>query len=336
MLQPHIFLSGMFSGVPRLCDERKSLMDCDCLITKRAARLLKQVVAGTIVVAAFIAPALAAEQLTGTLKKIKDTGTITLGARESAIPFSYYDSNQQVVGYAQEYANRLVQALKQELQLPNLKVNYIAVTNQNRITLLQNGSIDFECGSTTNNTARQAQVTFSPTIFVIGTRLMTKKTSGIKDFPDLKGKTVVTNAGSTSEILLGKMNVDKKMGMNIVGAKDHAESFLTLETGRAAAFMMDDVLLYGDRMTAKHPEDWIVVGTPQSFEAYGCMLRKDDPQFKKFVDKVFAKVMTSGEAAQIYKKWLQSPIPPKGLNMNFPMSHEMVETFKHPNDKAFQ
>jgi glutamate/aspartate transport system substrate-binding protein len=298
--------------------------------------LLKQVVAAAIVLSVFMTPATAEERLTGTMKKIKDSGAISLGARESMIPFSYYDSNQKVVGYAQEWSYKLVEALKQELKMPNLKANFIPVTAQNRITLLQNGTIDLECGSTTNNLERQKQISFSPTIFVIGTRLLTKKTSGIHDFPDLKGKTVVTNAGSTSEVLLRKMNVEKKMGMNIISAREHAESFLTLETGRAAAFMIDDVLLYGDRMTAKHPDDWVVVGTPQTYEAYGCMLRKDDPQFKKFVDRVFTKTMTSGEAAQFYKKWLQSPIPPKGLNMNFPMSSAVSEAFKHPNDKALQ
>jgi glutamate/aspartate transport system substrate-binding protein len=305
------------------------------LISQRITMLLTQVVAAAIVLAALMTPA-AAQELNGTLKKIKDAGAITLGVRESAIPFSYYDSQEHVVGYAQEYAFKLVDALKQELKMPGLKVNMMPVTVQNRMTLLQNGTIDFECGSTTNNLERQKQISFSPTIFVIGTRLLTKKTSGINDFPDLKGKTVVTNAGSTSEVLLRKMNVEKSMGLSIVSAKDHAESFLILETGRAAAFMMDDVLLYGDRMTAKHPEDWIVVGTPQTSEAYGCMLRKDDPQFKKFVDTVFAKTLTSGEAMGFYKKWLESPIPPKGLNMNFPMSPAVVEAFKHPNDKALQ
>ena len=297
---------------------------------------LKKLFVAAFLLAVFIVPAGAQTQLTGTLKKVKDTGAVTLGFRESAIPFAYYDSQQRVVGYAQDFADKVVAALKQELKIPNLKVNYIPVTPQNRISLVQNGTVDLECGSTTNNLERQKQVAFSTTYFIIGTRLLTKKTSGIKDFPDLKGKTVVTNAGSTSEVLLRKMNVDKNMGMNIVSAKDHAESFLILETVRAVAFMIDDVLLYGDRMIAKHPQDWVVVGTPQSFEAYGCMLRKDDAQFKQFVDKVFTQLMKSGEAAKIYKKWMQSPIPPKGLNMEFPMTPEVAEAFKHPNDKALQ
>ena len=229
------------------------------------------------------APAFA-EELTGTLKKIKDTGSITLGHRESSIPFSYYDDKQNVVGYSQELMLKVVETVKQELQLKSTTIKMLPVTSQNRITLVQNGTVDIECGSTTNNTERQKQVAFSNTIFIIGTRLLTKKDSGIKDFPDLAGKNVVTTAGTTSERLIRKMNEDKKLGMNIISAKDHGESFLTLETGRAVAFMMDDALLYGEIAKAKKPAEWAVVGTPQSFEAYGCMMRKDDPQFKKLVD----------------------------------------------------
>ena len=281
------------------------------------------------------APAFA-EELTGTLKKIKDTGSITLGHRESSIPFSYYDDKQNVVGYSQELMLKVVDAVKQELQLKSMTIKMLPVTSQNRITLVQNGTVDIECGSTTNNTERQKQVAFSNTIFIIGTRLLTKKDSGIKDFPDLAGKNVVTTAGTTSERLIRKMNEDKKLGMNIISAKDHGESFLTLETGRAVAFMMDDALLYGEIAKAKKPAEWAVVGTPQSFEAYGCMMRKDDPQFKKLVDTALAKVMTSPEIEKIYTKWFMSPIPPKGLNLNFPMSADNTKAFKNPNDKAFE
>ena len=281
------------------------------------------------------APAFA-EELTGTLKKIKDTGSITLGHRESSIPFSYYDDKQNVVGYSQELMLKVVETVKQELQLKSMTIKMLPVTSQNRITLVQNGTVDIECGSTTNNTERQKQVAFSNTIFIIGTRLLTKKDSGIKDFPDLAGKNVVTTAGTTSERLIRKMNEDKKLGMNIISAKDHGESFLTLETGRAVAFMMDDALLYGEIAKAKKPAEWAVVGTPQSFEAYGCMMRKDDPQFKKLVDTALAKVMTSPEIEKIYTKWFMSPIPPKGLNLNFPLSADNAKAFKSPNDKAFE
>ncbi len=280
------------------------------------------------------APALA--QDAGTLKKIKETGGITLGHRESSIPFSYYDDKQNVIGYSHEIMLKILDAIKADLKLPKLEVKLLPVTSANRITLIQNGVVDIECGSTTNNTERQKQVSFSNTIFVIGTRLLTKKDSGIKDFPDLAGKNVVTTAGTTSERLLRKMNEDKNMKMNVISAKDHGESFLTLETGRAVAFMMDDALLYGETAKAKRPADWVVVGTAQSEEAYGCMLRKDDPAFKKVADTAIAKLMTSGEAVKIYDKWFLNPIPPKGLNLNMPMSDEMKALYKSPNDKAFE
>jgi glutamate/aspartate transport system substrate-binding protein len=277
-----------------------------------------------------------AAQETSTLKKIKDSGSITLGHRESSIPFSYYDDKQQVIGYSHEMMLKVVDAIKADLKLAKLDTKLMPVTSANRITLIQNGTVDIECGSTTNNTERQKQVGFSTTIFVIGTRLLTKNNSGIADFADLAGKNVVTTAGTTSERLIRKMNEDKKMGMNIISAKDHGESFLTLETGRAVAFMMDDALLYGEMAKAKKPGDWAVVGTAQSKEAYGCMLRKDDAEFKKVVDAALTKVMTSGEAEKIYNKWFLNPIPPKGLNLNMPLSAEMKALFKAPNDKAYE
>ena len=278
----------------------------------------------------------AVAQASATLKKIKDSGTIALGHRESSIPFSYYDDKQQVVGYSQELMLKVVDAVKAELKLPALAVKLTPVTSQNRIPLVQNGTVDIECGSTTHNAERARQVAFSNTIFVIGTRLMTKKDSGIKDFPELAGKNVVTTAGTTSERLIRKMNEDKKLAMNIISAKDHGEAFLTLETGRAVAFMMDDALLYGELAKARRPAEWTIVGTPQSFEAYGCMMRKDDPAFKKLADTALAKAMTSGEAEAIYKKWFTQPIPPKGLNLNFPPSDAMLKLYKAPNDKPFE
>jgi len=230
---------------------------------------------------------------------------------------------------------KAVEGVKENLKLAKLDTKLMPVTSANRITLVQNGTIDIECGSTTNNLERQKQVGFSTTIFVIGTKLLTKKDSGVKDFPDLAGKNVVTTAGTTSERLLRKMNEDKQMKMNIISAKDHGESFLTLETGRAVAFMMDDALLYGEIAKAKKPGDWIVTGTAQSKEAYGCMVRKDDPEFKKVVDAALTKAMTSGDAEKIYAKWFMNPIPPKGLNLSMPLSDEMMALYKAPNDKAF-
>lgn len=231
---------------------------------------------------------------------------------------------------------KAVEGIKSELKMSKIDIKLMPVTSANRITLVQNGTVDIECGSTTNNMERQKQVGFSTTIFVIGTKLMAKRDAGIKDFPDLAGKNVVTTAGTTSERLLRKMNEEKKMGMNIISAKDHGESFLTLETGRAVAFMMDDALLYGEIAKAKRAADWVVVGTAQSKEAYGCMLRKDDPVFKKVVDSALTKAMTSGEADKIYAKWFMNPIPPKGLNLGMPMSDDMKALYKAPNDKAFE
>jgi glutamate/aspartate transport system substrate-binding protein len=298
-------------------------------------KTIAALIAALVACATLVVPS-TAEDLNGTLKKIKDSNSITLGHRESSIPFSYYDQNNKVVGYSQDFALKVVDAIKKQLNLPNLQVRLIPVTSQNRITLVQNGTIDMECGSTTNNKEREQQAAFSDTIFVIGTRLLTKKNSGIHDFPDLKGKTVVVTAGTTSEPILRKMNQEKQMNMNIISAKDHGESFLMVETGRAVAFMVDDVLLAGERMKAKHPEDYVIVGTPQSKEAYGCMFRKDDPQFAKLVDTTFSSVMKSGEAMNIYNKWFESPIPPKNLNMNFPISPDLQADFKNPNDKPYQ
>ncbi|MGF6649125.1 MULTISPECIES: glutamate/aspartate ABC transporter substrate-binding protein [Paraburkholderia] len=272
-------------------------------------------------------------QEAGTLKKIKDTGVISLGYRESSIPFSYYDEQQNVIGYSHEFMMKIVDAVKQKLNTPDLKTKLTPVTPQNRIPLVQNGTVDLECGSTTNNMEREQQVTFSNTIFVIGTRLMTRKDSGIKDWLDLKGKTVVTTAGTTSERLLRRMNQDKGMGMNIISAKDHEEAFQALASGRASAFMMDDALLAGERAKSGHPAEFVILGAPQSEEAYGCMMRKNDPEFKKVVDGAIAKIETSGEADQIYQKWFESPIPPKGLNLNFPESDAIRALFKSPNDK---
>jgi len=293
------------------------------------------VVVGLCLVA--VAPgAWGADQLTGTLKKVKDAGFISVGHRESSIPFSYYDDKNQVVGYSQDLVMMVIDAVKKKLNLPNLEVKLIPVTSQNRIPLIQNGTVDIESGSTTNNLERQQQVSFSDTMFIIGTRLLVKKDSGIKDFADLKGKNVVVTAGTTSERIIREMNEKDKMGMNIISAKDHGESFLTLQSGRVVAFMLDDALLAGERAKARRAEDWVIVGTPQSKEAYAMMIRKGDDDFRKLVDETIAQAETSGEAAKLYQKWFQSPIPPKGLNLDLPLSDDMKELFKNPNDKAFQ
>ncbi|WP_387466358.1 glutamate/aspartate ABC transporter substrate-binding protein [Photorhabdus sp. RM323S] len=275
-----------------------------------------------------------AEELTGTLKKIKDDGVIIVGHRESSVPFSYYDNQQKVVGYSQDYSNLIVEAVKKKLDMPNLQIKLIPVTSQNRIPLLQNGTYDFECGSTSNNLERQKQATFSNSIFIVSTRLLTKKDSGVKDFPDLVSKNVVVTSGTTSEILLNKLNDEKNMKMRIISAKDHGDSFRTLESGRAVAFMMDDALLAGERAKAKKPAQWEIVGKAQSKEAYGCILRKDDLEFKKLIDETIIQAQASGIAEKSFERWFKHPIPPKNLNLNFSLSDEMKALFESPNDKA--
>lgn len=274
-----------------------------------------------------------AEASADTLQKIKSSGVIVVGHRESSVPFSYYDNAQKVVGYSQDYSNQIVDAVKKQLNMPNLQVKMLPITSQNRIPLLQNGTFDFECGSTTNNAERQQQAAFSNSIFVVGTRLLVKKGGDIKDFKDLAGKPVVVTSGTTSEILLNKLNEKDNMKMRIISAKDHGDSFRTLESGRAVAFMMDDALLAGERAKAKKPDQWEIVGTPQSHEAYGCMLRKNDPAFKKLMDETIVKAQTSGEAAKWFERWFNQPIPPKNMNMNFALSDDMKALFKAPNDQ---
>jgi glutamate/aspartate transport system substrate-binding protein len=285
--------------------------------------------------AALLSTSSLAQELSGTLKKIQETGFITLGHRDSSIPFSYYGGvDRQPVGYSHDLQLKVVEALKKELNLPQLGIRYTLITSQTRIPLVQNGTVDLECGSTTNNLERQRQVDFSLGIFEVGTRLLSRKNSAINGFADLQGKNVVTTAGTTSERLLKAMNAEKKMGMRVISAKDHGEAFLMLESNRAVAFMMDDALLAGEMAKARNPDDWHVVGEPQSFEIYACMLRKDDAGFKKVVDKAIADTFASGEINAIYRKWFQQPIPPKNLNLNFPMSEQLKTLIAAPTDKS--
>ena len=262
------------------------------------------------------------------LADIKAKGVVKVATFDANPPFGSVDAKtHELVGYDVDFAKALAKSLGVKLEL-------VATNPANRIPLLQNGTFDFECGSTTNNVERQKQAAFSDTIFVVGTRLLVKKGGPIKGFPDLKDKAVVVTSGTTSEILLHKLNDEQKMNMRIISAKDHGDSFRTLESGRAVAFMMDDALLAGERAKAKKPDNWDIVGTAQSKEAYGCMLRKDDPQFKKLIDDTIAQVQTSGEAEKWFDKWFKNPIPPKNLNMNFELSDDMKALFKSPNDKA--
>jgi glutamate/aspartate transport system substrate-binding protein len=274
---------------------------------------------------------LAAQEPSGTLKKIKDTGSITIGHRDASIPFSYYDDKQQPVGFAMDICIRVVDALKTELKLPKIDVKYQLVTSANRIPLMANGTVDLECGSTTNNVDRQKQVGFTNSHFVTASRYVTKKASKIDKIDDLKGKTVVSTSGTTNIKQLNDANNERKLGINIIPANGHAEAFLMVETDRAVAFVMDDILLASLVASSKTPDAYQISSDAFSLpEPYGIMLRRDDPAFKAAVDAATANIYKSGEIGKIYAKWFQSPIPPKGLNLNTPMSPALKKAFQNP------
>ncbi len=276
----------------------------------------------------------AAAQDSGTLKKVKDSGTITLGHRDTSIPFSYYDDKQQVVGYAMDLCMRIVDAVKAELKMSKLDVKLNPVTSATRIPLMANGTIDMECGSTTNNLERQKQVAFTITHFVTANRYVAKKASNIAKLADLKGKTVVSTAGTTNIKWLTEENQKQNLGMNIVAGKDHAESFLMVDTGRAAAFFMDDILLYSLVANARTPGDWAIGSEAYTVEPYGIMLRRDDPAFKKVVDNAMIQTYKSGAINGIYEKWFLKPVPPKAINLNVPMSAQFKRVVANPTDSG--
>jgi glutamate/aspartate transport system substrate-binding protein len=284
---------------------------------------------------ALTAAPLAAQELTGTLKKIKDTGSITVGHRDASIPFSYYDDKQQPVGFAMDVCARIVDAVKTELKLPAIDVKYQLVTSANRIPLMANGTIDLECGSTTNNVDRQKQVGFTNTHFLTASRYVSKKSSNINKIDDLKGKTVVSTSGTTNIKQLNDVNNEKKLGINVVPANGHAEAFLMVETDRAVAFVMDDILLASLVASSKTPDAYVISSDAFSLpEPYGIMVRRDDPDFKKVADAATAKLYKSPEIAKLYTKWFESPIPPKGLNLKLPMSATMKKAFENPSDSG--
>lgn len=275
------------------------------------------------------------EELTGTLKKIDETGTITLGHRESSIPYSYYDNQQNVVGYSHEISMKIVEGIEKKLG-KKIDVKLVPITSQNRIPLMKNGTIDLECGSTTHNTARAQEVDFTNTIFIINIRMITDVNSGIESFEELKDKVVITTAGTTSERVLRNMNAEKEMNMRIQAAKDHGDAFMMLADNRGVAFVMDDSLLYGERAKSPQPDRWVVTGESQGQEAYACMLRKGDSEFKALADQVIADLSGSGEMELIYNKWFTEPIPPRNANLEFPLSESMRELFNNPTDKPYQ
>jgi glutamate/aspartate transport system substrate-binding protein len=278
-------------------------------------------------------PAASAPALDGTLARIAATGTINLGHRESSVPFSYYDANRQVVGYSQELMLKVVEAIRTELKLPALTQRLVPVTSQNRIPLVQNGTVDLECGSTSHTRERATQVAFSTSFFVVNTRLLVPRASTVRDFPDLAGRRVVVTAGTTSERLLRTWSEARGKRVQVVTARDHGEAFQALENGQVDAFMLDDALLHGERAKARQPEDWVVTGTPMSSEVYACMMRRGDAAFKAVVDRALTRLLTSGEAQKIHARWFTRPIPPRGLNLGFPPSAALLQLFRQPDDR---
>ena len=289
---------------------------------------------GYTLAAALCAGPAMAQELTGTLKNIKQTGAITLGFRDSSIPFSYLDDNQKPIGYAMDICYRIVDAVKKELKLDKLEVKLNPVTSSTRIPLLANGTIDLECGSTTNNAERQKQVAYTNTHFLTASRYVTKKSSKINSIDDLKGKPVVSTSGTTNIKQLTEASAERKLGINIIPAKDHAEAFLMVETDRAVAFVMDDILLASLVAGSKAPGDYVISKDAFSKpEPYGIMLPRDDPAFKRLVDETIVGLMKSGEFEQIYDKWFMNPIPPKGVILNMPMSEKLKAAIANPNDR---
>jgi glutamate/aspartate transport system substrate-binding protein len=270
----------------------------------------------------------------GTLKKIKDTGSITIGHRDASLPFSYYDDKQQPIGYAMDLCHRIVDAVKAELKMPKLETKYQLVTSANRIPLMANGTIDLECGSTTNNVARQEQVWFTMTHFVTANRWVAKKSAKLKTLQDLKGKTIVSTAGTTNIKQITEINAAQNLGMNIISANGHPEAFQMVETGRAVAFVMDDILLAGLAAQSRSPKDYEISSVALSVEPYGIMLRKDDAAFKKVVDGAMTQIYKSGQINAIYSKWFEKPVPPKNINLNLPMSAAFKKVVANPTSSG--
>ena len=275
----------------------------------------------------------AGAQTPSTLKKIADSNKITVSYREASVPFSYLIGSKTSVGFSAELTEAIIDDIRKKVKKPNLEVAYMPVTSQNRIPLLVNGTYDIECGSTTNNSARGKDVAFAINHFYTGTRLLAKKSSGIKNYADLAKKTVASTTGTTNAQVIRKYSADKKLDMQLILGKDHDDSLLLVENDRAVAFAMDDILLFGLMANSKNPASLEVVGDSLQVEPYACMLRKDDPEFKKLVDGTITRLMKSGDFAKMYAKWFTSPIPPKGVNLNLPMSEELKANLKALSDK---
>lgn len=265
-----------------------------------------------------------------TLRKIKETGIITIGFRVGSIPFSYLDNKQRPIGYSMDLCDAIVGAVKTKLNMPNLEVKFKPITSANRMPLISNDIVDMECGSTTNNAERQKKVSFTVTTFVASIRMLSKKTLNAQTIEDLRGKTVVSTSGTTSAIFLAELNRSEKLDMNILLTKDHTDAFHLVETDRASIFIMDDVLLYGLVASNKSPIDYVISDDALSVQPYGIIVRKDDPEFKSVADNALMDLFRSGEINHIYEKWFQKPIPPNQINLRMPMSDALKDAIAHP------
>ena len=293
-------------------------------------------VAIAALLAALLAAGAQAQQLTGTLKKIKDTGKVVMGTRDSSAPLAYTLGGGQYTGYHVELCEKIIDTIKKQINAPAVKIEYTLVTSQNRIPLVENGTVDIECGSTTNSAARQKQVAFGLTTYVTEVRMAVKANSGITSINQLKGKTVATTTGTTSVQHLRKHERATGLDFKEIYGKDHADAFLLLESGRADAFVMDDNILAGNIANAKNPKDFVITGEVLSVEPIAVMFRKDDPAFKKAVDDAIRGMMKSGELEKLYAKWFQSPIPPRNSNLNMPMGVTLKGLIANPNDKPME
>lgn len=271
-----------------------------------------------------------------TLEKLAQNNRITVSFRESSVPFSYVIGSTKAVGFSVDLTNAIVDDLRKKVNRPHLDVIYMPVTAQNRIPLLVSGAYDLECGSTTNTSSRGKDVAFSVSYFYAGTRLLVKKSSGIQNYGDLMRKTVASIGGSTNEKVLRAYGSEKNLDLQLVLGKDYDEGLQLLETDQAAALALDDILLFGLKANSKNSTTLEVVGETLQVEPYGCMMRKDDPEFKKVVDRTITRLMNSGEFTKLYAKWFESPIPPKGVNLSMPMSSKLKENLKLHSDKPAQ
>ena len=295
----------------------------------------KSFLAGAAVAVAALAVAGAAHA-EDTLKKIKDSGSITEGVRESSGALAFTLGDGKYTGFHYDVCAHIIDDIKKHLGMSKIDVKYQPVTSQNRIPLVQNGTVDLECGSTTNNAARQKDVAFAPALYVEEVRIAVKKNSGIKGIADLNGKTVATTTGTTSVQLLRKNKKAQGMDFKELNGKDHSDSFLLLESGRADAFVMDGQILAGLISKAKNPGDFAIVGEPLSVEPIAIMYRKDDPAFKKLVDDSVRAMAKSGEVAKLYDKWFMQPIPPGNTKVNLPASEATKAAWANPTDKPLE